>query len=840
MTIEAFIQAHLVARLKKRGVLLIHDPDNIYLPVVKVLATKDVRVIEATGDLLEAREQALEELRRVGEDTTGKAGLVLYVNYPPPLDPREHYEDPFSMVGLAGSVFPDGAGDTYRALCLQFLPEQSGRIEELFASGQLPPFSLINSLRSGASDSAVLQELLAAEGPKEMLAHFLCADEDASKKLKTSAHWIKDFKDLVLRILGLKLEGQKGEFEDLRATLWRYLLFSEFVADLPGELPPQLLTVPHAPATQEPFVRGLCEYLRENLPSQSSYEEAAEQVTKELGLDVICRDIEDFGELDTFSFEERGFLNRFSKLISDGEYEKAEEFVARRQGSFWGQRDATRAAEWRLADLALRLLLELSAIPPMQKATLEELVGFYEAQFSRIDGLHREAEQVAAEISPLTGPLVDVMAVARDGYKTAADALARSFQRTVVAEGWPAHCRQRAVDVFDLMVEPLWKSGKRVAIFWIDALRYDLALSLESTLARRHKTKIETVCGQLPGVTSIGMAALLPGASKSFEVMRDGDKVIPVVAGRQIDSANARAEALAAHIGVERVRVLDLEDAAAARLGTNPEAIEVMAVKTTDIDSLGENNPGYFLKLIPEILRKIELAVHRLADAGFHNAVLATDHGFCWMEEAGAGGAVNKPAGDWPLSKDRCLLGSGSPDSLSVAVESRAAGIRSDLPLYVCPAGLATYTAGVTYFHGGLSPQENLLPVIQVELKAAITQTGSERVQINLSYRGAATGRVTSLVPSIELAYPASDLFGPPSVRLILQGFDKKGATVATPAASPMVDPTTGEIHLDRGKAIKIPLRIQEGYEGSITVQAADPSSGLAHATLKLTTDFHH
>ena len=166
----------------------------------------------------------------MGEDATGKAGLVVYATYAPPLDESEMAEDPFSMVGLAGAIFPDGAGDSYRALCLQFLPEQAGRIEELFATKQTPEFSLINSLRSGASDSAILQELLNAEGPKEMLANFLCADAALTKKLKNSVHWIKDFKDLSLRILGLKLEGQKSEVEDLQATLWRYLLVSEFAA----------------------------------------------------------------------------------------------------------------------------------------------------------------------------------------------------------------------------------------------------------------------------------------------------------------------------------------------------------------------------------------------------------------------------------------------------------------------------------------------------------------------------------------------------------------------------------------------------------------------------------
>lgn len=115
-----------------------------------------------------------------------------------------------------------------------------------------------------------------------------------------------------------------------------------------------------------------------------------------------------------------------------------------------------------------------------------------------------------------------------------------------------------------------------------------------------------------------------------------------------------------------------------------------------------------------------------------------------------------------------------------------------------------------------------------------------ERARITLTYRSAATGCVTSLVPCIELAYPSSGLFGPPSVSIVLHAIDSNGVTVAAPAASLQVDPTTGEIHVNRGQALKIPLRIQKKFEGDITVQAVDLSSGIAYATLKLTTDFHH
>lgn len=840
MTIESFIKSHLEARLVKNRALLVYDVENLYAEIVAGMAKDAVSVVRGDGDLFEARERCLEELRRVGEDATGKAGLLVYVNYDSPLDDRDQYEDPFSMVGLAGATFPDGAGDSYRALCLQFLPEQAGRIEELFASKQAPPFSLINSLRSGANDSAILQDLLNAEGPKEMLSKFLCADAVLTKRLKNSAHWIKDFKDLSLRILGLKLEGQKSEVEDLQSTLWRYLLFSEFAADLPEALPAVLQSVPLASKAQEPFIRALCQYLRDNLKAQAAYEEAAERVTRELGLDELCRDIRDFGRLDTFSFEERSFLHRFGELINQGDFEKAEQFVVQRQGSFWVQRDASRAAEWRLAEIALRLLVDLSAVDKSTAATLDEKIVFYETRFAKIDTLHRELEQVAAEISPLSGPLVGVMAIAREKHRTAADRMARGFQKSAQDEGWPAQCRQRAVDVFDLHVEPLRKAGKRVAYFWVDALRYELAVALEASLARRHKTKIHSICGQLPGITTFGMAALLPGASSAFEIVEDSEKALPVVAGRKIEDSKARADALTAHVGKDRCRIIDLEDAAEGRFGVNLDAIELLAIKTTDIDSLGENNPGYFLKLIPEILRKIEQAINRVADAGFQHALIATDHGFCWVQDAGTGNTVSRPSGKWIVSKDRCVLGEGDRNKDSVWMESRSAGIRTSVPLFACPSGLATYMAGVTYYHGGISPQENLLPLIHVELKAATNQPAVEKAQIHLTYRGSNSGSVTTLVPSLELSYPASDLFGPSSVRLFIQGLNKKGEAIAQPAASALVDTTTGEVQLDRGKSIKIPIRIQEGFEGEFTVHATDPTSGLLYASLKLTTDFHH
>jgi hypothetical protein len=192
------------------------------------------------------------------------------------------------------------------------------------------------------------------------------------------------------------------------------------------------------------------------------------------------------------------------------------------------------------------------------------------------------------------------------------------------------------------------------------------------------------------------------------------------------------------------------------------------------------------------------------------------------------------------MTKDRALLGFGSEDSTSLVMATGDAGIRTGLGNLAVPRGMATYTAGVTYFHGGLSPQECILPVIDALLKPSSKIAKAQRIEINLTYRGSNRGTVTTLMPSMELSYPAADLFGPPNVRLILVATNNVGKTVGEAASSSAVDPVSREINLERGKAIKVPLRLQDGFEGEFKVMAADPTTGAAYATVKLKTDFHH
>ncbi|MEO8353480.1 MAG: hypothetical protein ABI680_17260, partial [Chthoniobacteraceae bacterium] len=453
---EQFLARRWRHCLARHRVFCIYDPTGRYRDIVLDLGDTRTRVIEVAGDVITAREQAMESWRELPDDATHTAALLIYMQRARPLDQEAQRDDPFTPLVLGGAVFPDGSGDEFAALCEQFLPEQKAAIEELFAQGE-PPIAVINGLVSGKESSPALVELLKAEGTKEILVKFLCLDPAAKKRLKAAPHWLKELKTLTTKTLGLALHGDEADVDELRGQLWRYLLFSEFAADLPGGLPTALTAVPRSAPKHERFVMEICAALRDLGSAQLFYEEFAKKTADELNLGRHCRDIEDLGQLDTFAFEERSFLRSFAKTLLTDKFEVAESLLTERSRSFW-IRDAERAAQWKLAACCLNLRMRLSqlavAIKAQPSRSVSTWIEFYITEFCRADSLHRELEQVAQEVGTDASPLDESLGRTRDEYRQLADQLARFFQTAVVQEGWPASGHPRATELFERFVRP--------------------------------------------------------------------------------------------------------------------------------------------------------------------------------------------------------------------------------------------------------------------------------------------------------------------------------------------------------------------------------------------------
>jgi hypothetical protein len=317
-------------------------------------------------------------------------------------------------------------------------------------------------------------------------------------------------------------------------------------------------------------------------------------------------------------------------------------------------------------------------------------------------------------------------------------------------------------------------------------------------------------------------------------------EIVPKVKETVVTSVNDRFKIIQELIGQNRTRLLDLDKLAGREFVDDLAPVEVLVVKTSDIDIQGENNPAYFIRVLPDVLHKLQTALNRLADLGFNVAIVAADHGFWWFHDANAGSAIGKPPGEWTQVKERSLLGSGqrSPDVL--VMDAAHVGIRGDVSQYVAVKGLATFTKGVRYFHDGLSLQECIIPVMRVDLRAKTAVVKGAAVELVLTYRGGTSKKITTLRPSIEISYPESDLFGPPEARFLVEGFSTKGDRVAEVAPSPNVDIGTKEIAIARGEAIKVPIKMKEGFEGAFEIRAMNRETGEIYTKLKLTTDYHH
>jgi hypothetical protein len=841
MRLEQFLTDHLRHVLEKHRILTVFDPDGRMLPVVRSLAADGCQLLEVDDDLITAREQALEAMVRVGEDATLSLEFVLYVPRSRPLDQEVQCLDPFMPVILAGGVFPDGSGDNYQALCQRFLPEQTGLIEDMFQHSE-PSFAEINSLVVGAGGAPVLTGLLKAEGTIDLMVRFLCMGPKEVKQLAKS-NWRKELQTLAGKVLGLILPENISDAEELRRILWRFILFSEFSADLPVPLPTALAAVPQAEPKYHRFIFDLCDALRDRTRAQQTYEEMATSVAEELALETHCGAMEDLGKLDTFAFEQLAFLRSFTKAALTNELEKAADIANARTGSFW-IRDSDRAGEWQLASCCVDLMNAVVDLKQVLERdtpnTVAKWLDFQTTHGHRMDALHRVLEHVAHDRKLDPGPLAAVLTKARNEYRELLDRIVRAFQDSVVKEGWPVSGRTRANDVYDQFVRVPWQEGKRVAYFWVDAFRYDLALQLATQVSDRHEATVRAVCAQLPSITKVGMAALLPGAGEDFRVTMEGGELVPVVKGRMIPSLTQRLAYITEVIGPNRFASIELSDLLEGKNLDKIKQTEVLVVRTSDIDQLGENTPGYLAGQLRGAVSDLQWALNRLADAGFQVAVLATDHGFCLFDSASSGASIPKPPdGEWVEVKNRALLGAGQPNAQVVCVEADHVGIRGPVERYVAARGLATFTKGVRYFHEGLSLQECLLPVVQINLKPAPRKGTGVRVDLMLTYRGAQKGTVTVLRPSVEVSVPAADMLFPTDVTFVLEGVAPDGRKVATAAPSPLTDPATGEVRINAGQSIKVPISIQEDFEGTFELRAKHPSTGEIFATLELTLESH-
>ncbi len=470
----------------------------------------------------------------------------------------------------------------------------------------------------------------------------------------------------------------------------------------------------------------LCAQIRRD--HGDAYERLANEVEGFLEEELSTMTADDLGQIDTFRKEATRVLTGAVDALRKGEFAKAKAWCDARQGgkSFWLQREQPRRWEWTLVGDAADLGARIAEYPrPLAGArSLDEAAERYASGAYKVDFAHRKFEQRRLALLesrlPHYSALREVASELRRAHRTWADQLARDFSQLCKDHGFLPSPELQQRTLYEQTVHPLTRTGEKVAVFLIDAFRFEMATELASELGGPGAiVSLKPRLAELPTLTSVGMNALAPVVQGGkllvdgvFQGFKTGEYTVrkPEDRSRSMGMRSSQKPALL-------LKLAEVCDAHTEDLIRKVKPHALVVVHSRAIDDAGEANVG--LPTFESTLRQIKAAWHHLQLAGVKSCVFTADHGFLLQDET----TEIRPFGRKADPQRRHVLDEhprAEPGMLPVSVSSLGyEGISGYLLFREDTAVFATGNSGASFVHGGNSPQERVIPVLTVTRKRA-------------------------------------------------------------------------------------------------------------------------
>lgn len=299
-------------------------------------------------------------------------------------------------------------------------------------------------------------------------------------------------------------------------------------------------------------------------------------------------------------------------------------------------------------------------------------------------------------------------------------------------------------------------SKERTVVIISDAMRYEVGQTLFEKLQADAKctAKISAMQSVLPAITQFGMAALLP--HKTIEIS-DSYKV--TVDGQNCDDTKQRQAVLQSYNSSGRcVRYDEIKAMKVAELREVFTGQDVVYIYHNKIDDTGEHNSEHeVFNACEEAVEEIYALIKRLStSANTIHYIVTSDHGFIYkrdkLDESDKIGGIAGAGRRYVVASE-----SVEKDGVASVPMSAVLGAADDRRVYF-PIGSDLFKApgsGLNYTHGGCSPQEMIIPVIDVKTeKGRMETTAAQIALVSL------TSKITNLITTLDFVQtePISDV----------------------------------------------------------------------------------
>jgi hypothetical protein len=259
--------------------------------------------------------------------------------------------------------------------------------------------------------------------------------------------------------------------------------------------------------------------------------------------------------------------------------------------------------------------------------------------------------------------------------------------------------------------------AKGLCTVFVDGLRYDVALDLGKRLESLGKVAVGTQWTSIPSVTSSGKAWVSPVANKIAGQSTDLE-FLPGVAstGKSLSTHNFRK--LLEDEGIQFITASETGDPSGCAWA-----------ECGDLDHFGHEHQLRLARDLPNQLAQIVERVQELAASGWCRFRIVTDHG--WLLVPGGLFKVELAKSQTETRWGRCAV---LKESSMTSALTFGWDWCKQVQIAFAP-GISSFFAGSEYAHGGLSLQECLIPVIDLEIGAGASNFIAVEIA-KVSWRG--------------------------------------------------------------------------------------------------------
>jgi hypothetical protein len=449
--------------------------------------------------------------------------------------------------------------------------------------------------------------------------------------------------------------------------------------------------------------------------------------------------------------------------------------------SFWGKRAKNQVKWFLLVDLAeSSVVISQHAAVEKHWQTCQDAASWYVESGWRVDWV---GEQLFKEAYQIPGALVGVRAKLRQAYLRHLDRINAAFADLVsyqLQNGNELLSLDYAGNILAKSIQPNLKQP--TAVIMVDACRYDLGCRLVETINRTEpvrRAEVMPARSTVPTITPLGMTFALPGISDKVKVDLVDNLVQPWLisaehfAGNLAD-ASQRREWLKQNFKVKDQAFLSIDQV------LNCDSPDLISTKVLGRllfvfgDELDDHEGALKPYGLDGVIDRYASLIRRLQTAGYSTIYLVTDHGFFQWEPALDEKDVAKPEGEILWKSRRAVVGRQLKHNTANILRIIGSDLECCIPRSI--NSFKTY-GGLGFFHGGLTLQEWIIPVITVRFPQKAQKIGGVLKPIS---------QITSLAQRVKV--------GTQAIQLDLISGQAHENYLSRPVMIKVIHPSTGRI----------------------------------------------